>query len=68
MPITNEQRFKNWIAKQKAGTTFTIREITGKLNIDNALLGHYVKYFTGIRKGAVYPGNIQEYIIPGEGC
>ena len=68
MPITNEQRFKNWIAKQKAGTRFTIRKITGALNIDTCLLGHYVKYLPGIRKGEILAGNVQEYIVTGEAC
>lgn len=63
MGIRIEKRIQKWIDEQKPNTKFTVKEITGRLNIDSTTIGNWLRRLNGVEKGEMLPGNVQEWVI-----
>lgn len=66
MSISNEQRLLKWIKQQPPGHRFTVKALTGKLNMTSSYIGHCLKWFPGVKKGALLPGGAREWIVTDE--
>lgn len=66
MGLTNEQRLMKWIKEQPPGYRFTVKELTGRINLTSSFIGHCLKWFPNVKKGALLPGGAREWIITGE--